>query len=130
MRLGKKGKICPRYVGPKKIRKRVCKVSYELDFPAEFAAVCPIFYISLLKRCVRDPAFVVPLKSVVVKDSFSYEDVPVEILDRQVGRLRNKNNASVKVLWRSQSVDGATWEAEPSMKAKCPYLFPSDSTPA
>ena len=128
MRLGKKGKICPRYVGPKKIRKRVCKVSYELDFPAEFAAVCPIFYISLLKRCVRDPAFVVPLKSVVVKDSFSYEDVPVEILDRQDRRLRNQEVASVMVLGRSQSIEGATWEAEAAMKANYPYHFPSDST--
>ena len=125
-----KGKICPRYVGPKKIRKRVCKVSYELDFPVEFAAVCPIFYISLLKKCVGHPASIIPLESVEVKDSLSYDDVPVEILDRQVRRLRNKEVASVKVLWRSPSVDGDTWEAEANMKAKYPYLFPSDSTPA
>ena len=90
MRLGKKGKICPRYVGPKKIRKRVCKVSYELDFPVEFAAVCPIFYISLLKKCVSDLASIVPLESVAVKDNLSYEDVRVEILERQFRRLRNK----------------------------------------
>ncbi|WMV09660.1 hypothetical protein MTR67_003045 [Solanum verrucosum] len=31
------------------------------------------------------------------------------------------------VLWRSQSVEGATWEAEASMMAKYPHLFPSDS---
>ena len=65
-----------------------------------------------------------------VKDSLSYEDVPVEILHRQVRRLRNKEIASVKVLWRSQPVEGAIWEEEASMKAKYPYLFPSDSTPA
>ena len=64
-----------------------------------------------------------------MKDSLSYEDVPVEILDRQVRRLRNKEVASVKVLWRSQSVEGATWEAEAAMKVKYPYLFPSDCTP-
>ncbi|XP_069146930.1 uncharacterized protein [Solanum lycopersicum] len=50
---------------------------------------------------------VVPLESMAVKDNLSYEDVPVEILDRQVIRLRNKDVASVKVLWRSQSVEGA-----------------------
>ena len=45
-----------------------------------------------------DPASIVPLESVVVKDSLTYEDVLVEILDRQVRRLRNKEVASVKVL--------------------------------
>ena len=63
-----------------------------------------------------------------MKYSISYEDVLVEILDHQVRRFRNKKVSSVKVLWRSQSVEGATWEAEAAMKAKYPYLFPSDST--
>ncbi|XP_069146040.1 uncharacterized protein [Solanum lycopersicum] len=75
-------------------------------------------------------AFVVQLKSVAVKDSLSYGDVPVEILDRQVRRLRSKEIAPVKVLWRSQSVEGRTWKVEAAMKAKYPHLFSSDSTPA
>ncbi|WMV29087.1 hypothetical protein MTR67_022472 [Solanum verrucosum] len=82
------------------------------------------------KKCVGDPASVVPLETVAVKDSLSYEDAPVEILDRQVRRLRNKEVALVKVLWRSQSVEGATWEAEAAMKSKYPHLFPSDAIPA
>ena len=56
-----------------------------------------------------DPTSIVPLESVAVKDSLSYEDVPIEILDRHVRRLRNKEVASVKVLWRSQSVEGLLW---------------------
>ena len=70
-----------------------------------------------------DPTSIVPLEIVAEKDNISYEDVPVEILDHQVRRLRNKEVASVKVLWRSQSVEGATWEVEEVMKAKYPYLF-------
>ncbi|WMV22926.1 hypothetical protein MTR67_016311 [Solanum verrucosum] len=130
MRFGKKGKLNPRYVGPYQILKRIGKVAYELELPADLATVHPVFHISLLKKSVGDPASTVPLESVAVKDSLSYEDVPVEIVDRQVIRLRNKEVASVKVLWRSQSVDGATWEAEATMKAKYPHLFPSNSTPA
>ncbi|MCQ7618866.1 hypothetical protein NP202_23915, partial [Salmonella enterica] len=88
------------------------------------------FTFSLWRKCVGDPASIVPLESVAEKDSLTYKEVPIEILDRRVRRLRNKEVASVKVLWRSQSVEGATWEAEAAMKAKYPHLFPSDSIPA
>ena len=73
-------------------------MAYELELPAKFAEVHPFFHISLLKNCVGDPASIVPLDCVAVKYSLSYEDVPVEILDRQVRRLINKEAASVKVL--------------------------------
>ncbi|WMV45444.1 hypothetical protein MTR67_038829 [Solanum verrucosum] len=75
-------------------------------------------------------ASIVPLESVAVKDSLTYEEEPSEILDHKVRRLRNREDTSVKVLWRSQYVDGATWEAEAAMKSKYPHIFPSDSTPA
>ncbi|WMV57858.1 hypothetical protein MTR67_051243 [Solanum verrucosum] len=78
-----KGKLSTRYLGPYKILKRIGKVAYELELPAELAAVHPVFHISLLKKCVGDPTSIVPLESVVVKDSLTYEDVPVKILGRQ-----------------------------------------------
>ena len=105
-------------------------MSYKLELPADLAAVHLVFHISLLKKCVGDPTSVVPFESVAVKDNLTYEEVPVEILDRQVRRLRNKEVASVKVLWRSQSVEGATWEVETAMKTKYPHLFPPDSNTA
>ena len=123
MRFGKKGKLSLRYIGPYKILKRVGKVAYELELPAELAAVHSVFHISLLKKCVDDPASIVPLESVAVKDSLSYEDVPVDILDHQVRRLRNKEVASVKVLWRFQSVEGDTWEAKAAMKLSMLIFF-------
>ncbi|XP_070002476.1 uncharacterized protein [Nicotiana sylvestris] len=42
---------------------------------------------------------------------------------RQVRKLRNKEIASVKMLWRNQQVEEATWEAEDEMKKKYPHLF-------
>ena len=108
MRLRKKGKLNTKYVGPYKILKRVSKVEFELEFPAKLGAVHPFFHISLLKKCVGDPASIVSLESMEVKDTLSYEDVLVEILDRHVRRLRNKEVTSVKLQWRSESIEGAT----------------------
>ena len=82
MRFEKKGKLSPRYVGPYKILKRVGKVAYNLELPSVLVVVHPVLHISLFKKCAGDPAFVVPLESVAVNDSLSYEDAPVEILDR------------------------------------------------
>ena len=122
MRFGKKVVLSSRYLGPYKILKRVGKVEYQLELQVELAAVHPVFHISLLLKCVGDPASVVPLESVAVKHSLSYDDVAIDIIDRQVRGLRNKEVASVKVLWRSQFVDGASWEAEAAMKAKSSTL--------
>ncbi|WMV24829.1 hypothetical protein MTR67_018214 [Solanum verrucosum] len=54
------------------------------------------------------------------------EEVPIEISDRQVSKLRNKEVASVKVLWRNQLVEGATWESEADMISLYPHLFHSN----
>ena len=81
MKFGNKGKLSPRYVGPYKILKNINKVAYELILPAKLAAVHQVFHISLLKKCMGDPASIVPSYSVLEKDSLSYEDVPVDILD-------------------------------------------------
>ncbi|WMV37184.1 hypothetical protein MTR67_030569 [Solanum verrucosum] len=97
MRFGKNGKLSPRYICPCKISKRVGNVAYELELPQELAA---------------DHT-----------DSLSYEEIHVQILDRQVYKLRTKEVASVKVLWRNQFVEEATWEAEEDMKKIYPHLF-------
>ncbi|XP_070045447.1 uncharacterized protein [Nicotiana tomentosiformis] len=43
--------------------------------------------------------------------------------DRHVRKLRTKDVASVKVLWRNRNMKEMTWEAEEEMKSKYPYLF-------
>ncbi|WMV50062.1 hypothetical protein MTR67_043447, partial [Solanum verrucosum] len=130
MRFGKKWNFSPQYVGPYQILRRVGKVAHELDLPSDLASVHPIFQVSLFKKCVVDPTSIVPLEDLGVKENISYEKVPVEILDRQVMKLRNKEVASVKVLWRNQLVEGSTWEAKDDMIFRYPHLFPSVPTQA
>ena len=71
-------------------------MAYELELPAKLATMHPVFHISLLMKCMGDPASVVPLESVAVRYSLSYEDVPLEILDRHVRSLRNKEVSSIQ----------------------------------
>ncbi|WMV13738.1 hypothetical protein MTR67_007123, partial [Solanum verrucosum] len=130
LRFGKKGKLSPRYVGPYQILKRVGKVAYELDLPNKLASVHLVFHVSMLKKCIGDLTSIIPLEGLGVDESRSYEEVPVEILDQQVKRLRNKEIASVKFLWRNHLVEGATWEAEADMKSRYPHLFPSTPSQA
>ncbi|KAK4731177.1 hypothetical protein R3W88_024165 [Solanum pinnatisectum] len=111
------------------ISKRVGNVAYELDLPQELAAVHPVFHISMLKKCMGDPSLIIPTEDIEIKDSLSYEEIHVQILDRQVHKLRTKEVALVKVLWRNQFVEEATWEAEEDMKKRYPHLFESGEIP-
>ena len=99
VRFGKKGKSRPCYVGPYEILQMVDKVAYELKLPIELALVHLVLHVAMLKKCIGDPKSILPIEGLSVKDNLSYEVVPVEILDRQVKKLRNKEVASVKVLW-------------------------------
>ena len=89
---------------------RVGYVAYELKLPNELASVHPVFHVSILKKCLGNPASILPITGLGVDENLSYEEVPVEILDRQVKRLRNNDLATVKVLWRNHLVEGAIWE--------------------
>ena len=111
-RFRKKGKLSPHYVGPSKILSRVGKVAYEVELPFELSSVHLIFHVSIVRKHVDDCVVVDPSENPDVQDSLSFEKVPVEILDHQVRRLKNKEGTLVKVLWQNQSVEGATWETE------------------
>jgi hypothetical protein len=50
----------------------------------------------------------------------------VEIVDRQVRKLRLKEIALVKVVWSGHPHKEAMWELEEEMLKKYPYLFELD----
>ena len=81
-----------------KVLQRVDKVDYKLKLPSELALVHPVFHVSMLKKCISDPESILPIEGLGVKDNLSYEDVPVQLFDWQVKKLRNKEVVSVKVL--------------------------------
>ena len=65
------------------------------------------------------------LKWLGANENLSYKEVFVDILDRQVKRLRNKKFATVKMLWMNHLVEGDTWEAEADMRSRYLHLFNS-----
>ncbi|WMV25912.1 hypothetical protein MTR67_019297 [Solanum verrucosum] len=129
MRFGKKGKLSPRYIGSYRISKRVGKVAYELELPQELAAVHSVFHVSMLNKCMGDPSLIIPIEYIGINDSLSYKEIPIQNLDRQVRKLRTKEVASVKVIWRNQYVEEATWEAEEDMKKTYPHIFEPGEIP-
>ncbi|XP_069145551.1 uncharacterized protein [Solanum lycopersicum] len=74
-------------------------------------------------ECLADPTSILPVEGLGVDENLSYEEVPVESLDRQFKRLRNKE--TVKVLLRNNLVKDATWEAEANIRTRYPHHFGS-----
>jgi hypothetical protein len=48
---------------------------------------------------------------------------PVRIVDKKEQVLRTKTIPIVKVLWRNQGMEEASWEAEHDMRSRYPHLF-------
>ncbi|XP_070041057.1 uncharacterized protein [Nicotiana tomentosiformis] len=103
--------------------RKVSQVAYRLKLPPELSLVRPIFHVSMLKKLVGDPSFIIPVETIEVNERLTYEEVPIAILDRQVRKLRNKEIASVKMLWRNQQVEESIWEKEEDMNKRYPHLF-------
>ncbi|XP_060211827.1 uncharacterized protein LOC132639395 [Lycium barbarum] len=108
-----------------KIIRRIGQVAYELELPSELQAVHLVFHVSMLRNCIVDPSKIIPVDDIQVIKNLTYEEEPIAILDRRVCRLRTKDVASVKVLWRSKDREEMTWEAEAEMKSKYSPLFPA-----
>ncbi|XP_059288522.1 uncharacterized protein LOC132041857 [Lycium ferocissimum] len=125
IRFGKKAKLSPRFIGPYEIVKKIRTVAYELKLPPDMAVVHPLFHISMLRLYKLDPSYVLNHEEIEINEGLSYEEEPVQILDRQVRKLRTKDVASVKVLWRNHDTEEATLEAEEDMK-KISSLVPYD----
>ena len=110
-RFGKKGKQSPRYIGPYEILERIGKVAYRLALPTELDQVHDVFHVSQLRRYVPNESQVFRPDVLELSTNLSFEEKPVQILDSKVRKTRGKEVKLVKVLWRNQRSEEATWEA-------------------
>ncbi|GJS30449.1 putative reverse transcriptase domain-containing protein [Tanacetum coccineum] len=123
VRFGKRGKLNPRYVGPFKVLEKVGEVAYKLELPEELSRVHNTFHVSNLKKCYADEPLAVPLDGLHFDDKLQFVEEPVEIMDREVKRLKRSRIPLVKVRWNSKRGPEFTWEREDQFKKKYPHLF-------
>ncbi|GJX84122.1 putative reverse transcriptase domain-containing protein [Tanacetum coccineum] len=123
IRFGKRGKLNPRYIGPFKILAKVGTLAYRLKLPEQLSRVHITFYVSNLKKCFVDEPLAIPLDEIQIDDKLNFIGEPVEIMDREVKRLKQSRIPIVKVCWNSRRGPEFTWEREDQMKKKYPHLF-------
>ncbi|GKC95352.1 putative reverse transcriptase domain-containing protein [Tanacetum coccineum] len=123
VRFGKRGKLNPRYVGPFKVLEKVGEVAYKLELPEELSRVHNTFHVSNLKKCYADEPLAVPLDGLHFDDKLHFVEEPVEIMDREVKRLKRSRIPLVKVRWNSKRGPEFTWEREDQFRKKYPHLF-------
>ncbi|GKF10459.1 hypothetical protein Tco_0048385 [Tanacetum coccineum] len=123
IRFSKRVKLNPRYIGPFKILDRVGMLAYRLKLPEQLSRVYSTFHVSNLKKCFVDEPLAIPLDEIQIDDKLHFIEEPVEIIDREVKRLKQSRFLIVKVRWNSRRGPEFTWEHEDQMKKKYPYIF-------
>ncbi|GJY40741.1 putative reverse transcriptase domain-containing protein [Tanacetum coccineum] len=123
IRFGKRGKLNPRYMGPFKILTKVGTVAYRLELPKQLSRVHSTFHVSNLKKCLSDEPLAIPLDEIHIDEKLNFIEEPVEIMDREVKRLKQSRIPIVKVRWNSRRGPEYTWKREDQMQKKYPHLF-------
>ncbi|GKC97267.1 putative reverse transcriptase domain-containing protein, partial [Tanacetum coccineum] len=109
---GKRGKLNPMYVGPFKVLEKVGEVAYKFELPEELSRVHNTFHVSNLKKCYADKPLAVSLDGLHFDDKLQFVEEPIEIMDREVKRLKRTCIPLVKVRWNSRRGPEFTWERE------------------
>ncbi|GKE75040.1 hypothetical protein Tco_1537081 [Tanacetum coccineum] len=74
-------------------------------------------------KCHADEPLAVPLDGLHLDDKLHFVEEPLEIVGREVKRLKRSRIPLVKVRWNSKRGLEFTWEREDKFKKKYPHLF-------
>nr|GEV46336.1 reverse transcriptase domain-containing protein [Tanacetum cinerariifolium] len=113
----------PRYVIPFKVLAKFGSVAYKLDLPQELSGIHNTFHVSNLKKCYADEPLAVLLDGLHIENKLQFIEEPVEIMDREVKRLKQSRIPIIRVLWNSRRCPKFTWECEDQFRKKYPHLF-------
>ncbi|GJV85833.1 hypothetical protein Tco_1525731 [Tanacetum coccineum] len=85
-----------------KIIGKVRTVAYQLELREQLSRVHTTFHVSNLKKCPSDKTLAIPLDEFQIDDKLHFIEEPVEILDREVKRVKRSRIPVVKVRWNSR----------------------------
>ncbi|GKA03136.1 putative reverse transcriptase domain-containing protein [Tanacetum coccineum] len=87
---------------------RIGSVAYKLELPQELSRVHNTFHVSNLKKCYSDEPLAIPLEGLHIDDKLQFVEEPVEIMEREIKRLKRSRIPLVKVRWNSRKSE-FTW---------------------
>ncbi|GJY72740.1 hypothetical protein Tco_0477171 [Tanacetum coccineum] len=99
---GKRGKLNPRYTRPFKVLSRVGLVANLLELPQELGGIHNVFHVSNLKKCLTDEMLIIPLEELQITNKLQFIEDPMEIMYREVKRLKYSRIPVAKIRWNSQ----------------------------
>ena len=91
--------------------------------PPNLTKVHPVFHVSQLKRCFKDPGRAVDHETIELREDLTYKEHPVRVLDVTERRTRNKTHKFYKILWSNHSDKEATWEREDLLRKDYPTFL-------
>nr|GFA56935.1 putative reverse transcriptase domain-containing protein [Tanacetum cinerariifolium] len=97
IRFGKHRKLSPRYIRPFRILARFGPVAYTLELPEELKGIHSTFHVLNLKKCLAEGDIIVPMDEIQLDGMSHVIEEPVEIIDREVKRLKQSRIPIVKV---------------------------------
>ena len=90
LRVGKKGKLSPMFIGPYEVLELIGPIAYRLALSPELAKLHNVFLVSMLWRYYSDESHIRPVQDVQIQADLSYYEEPKAIMAREVKQLRNK----------------------------------------
>nr|GEV27730.1 putative reverse transcriptase domain-containing protein [Tanacetum cinerariifolium] len=106
-----------------KVLAKVGTVAYRLKLPQQLSRVHSTFHVSNLKKCLFDETLAISLDEIHTDDKLHFIEEAVEIMDREVKRLKQSHIPIIKVRWHSRRGPEFTWEREDQFRKKYPHLF-------
>nr|GEV03087.1 reverse transcriptase domain-containing protein [Tanacetum cinerariifolium] len=100
------GKLNPRYIGPFKVLAKVGTVAYRLDPPQQ------------LMTSLFNESLVIPLDEIHIDDKLHFVKEPMEIMNREVKRLKQSRIPIIKVRGNSGRVPEFTWKRDDQFHKK------------
>nr|GEW25207.1 putative reverse transcriptase domain-containing protein [Tanacetum cinerariifolium] len=79
------------------VRPKVGTVAYKLKLPQQLSMVHNMFHVSNLKECLSDEPLEISLGEIHIDDKLCFVEEPVEIIDREVKRLKQSRIPIIKV---------------------------------